>query len=227
MNYTLSIFVIAAFFLASCSNRVTGLYYDKDFNQNTPDYIFISICSDSVHYLAHNDIIGKADYRGTWKTIADTLILDIPKPCLSRASQLIELNNPSLDTKRIQCSLLRSCGDTLTLAYDTLVINDNIVIPIDSIGNAYHQVESINKIEINGMFDESFTDTIFYLNESTKNEISLRIGETDEWQLASFSLLNSKYLIDGNSLRVISQTEDSVEISKFKYRRHGKCKILK
>ncbi len=120
----------------SCSNRITGLYYNKDFNKYSPNYSYISICKDSVYYYALNDIIGQADYQGTWIQNGDALILNIPKLCKTMTSRLIEKCNLDSDITRFDCKLLRSFGDTMDLSYDTLVINDISLIPIDSKGIA-------------------------------------------------------------------------------------------
>ena len=210
--------------IVSCSNKITGLYYNKDFNKNSPDYSFISICDDSVYYYAHNDILGQADYKGTWIQNGDTLILDIPRPCKTMTSELIEKRNLDSDITRFDCKLLRSCGDTMDLRYDTLVLNDISLIPIDSNGIATNILEDIFKIEIIGMFDDYYSQRVFIPENPKSNDYRIFIGETDEVQLANYSLINQRFLIDKNVLRTIQLDKDTIKISDFEYKRHGKCR---
>jgi hypothetical protein len=214
---------ISVFFIG-CSSWITGLYYNKDFNKNTPDYSFISICKDSVFYQAHNDILGQADYKGTWELINDTLILNIPKPCKTMSNQLFESRNLNSDLTRFDCKLLRSCGDTMVLSYDTLVINDIMLIPIDSNGIATIENEDIFKIEIIGLFDNFYAQRVFIPKDPKSNDYRLFVGETDEIQLASYSLISDKFLIGRNNLRPIYLENDTLKISAFQFNRHGKCR---
>ena len=118
-------------------HKISGIYYNNQFNKYSPDYEFISICSDSVYYSIHNDIMGSGFYKGSWARSLDTLFLHIPQPCNTKFSQLIERTNPNLDKFIFECKLLRSCGDTLSLSYDTLIIDDYVKVPIDSMGFAH------------------------------------------------------------------------------------------
>ncbi len=215
------LFFISSLFLLSCSNSITGFYYNKDANKYLYGYNFISINKDSVYYLAYNGIIGKASYSGTWERIADTLFLDIPAPCTNKTGLLIEGVDEKDDSTRFDCKILRSCGDTMSVFYETLIINDTLPIQIEN-GLAVLKSIDISKIEIKQNI--SYTNSIFFLKNSKSNRNLLFLGESDAVQDASYSLVSRKFLIQGESLFPIDSRGEQEEIIDFNIKRHGKAK---
>lgn len=221
-------FLILIIINGSCSN-ITGLYYNKDFNKNTPDYAYISLCEDSIYYSVHNDIAGSGTFSGTWKRNDDTLILDIPAPWKAKKSFLIEKKNTKNDYVKFQCKILQSSGDTLNSIFiDTLIINEYIRLPLNSEGKANSDIKQVHKIEYKGIMlfnDRKKYSQIFYPKDSTSKHFELFIGQTDDIQPTIYSaFVWKKFLINGRKLHGIYYEDGRVKVVKFAYRRHGKCR---
>ena len=218
----LILFISITFLIFSCSIGIDGTYYNKKSNL---DYSTISICKDSVYYYGYVVGLGTANYKGTWRINKDTLELNIPKPCKTMNSQLIEDFNFNSGMKLFDCKILRSCGDTMTVFWDTLIINDTLSIQIDSVGKVKTKIGKVEKIEfVPLVFKDLYPETVFIPTNSKSNQFEILIGETDEVQLANYSLIHQRFLITNSSLQAIYTRKDSIEISDFKYKRHKrKC----
>ena len=73
-------------FLMGCS--ASRLYYNKSWNKDTPDALFIELCEDNrFKFYVWQDILGEGIESGTYQQIDDTLIFHpakrFQKPVLS------------------------------------------------------------------------------------------------------------------------------------------------
>ena len=184
----------------------SGLYYNKSWNKDTPDALFIELCEDNrFKFYVWQDIIGEGIESGTYQQIGDTLIFHPAKRFQKPVTKVKAFTSDRSKT-RLQFYTIHALGDTISLGYgDTLVVNDDR-LPLDSTGVVELMATPNDSIQIQPLLVDflSLEDTNFLL-DTTKNEFIFYISQ-GEWQPFSYYMAQGKMLQEGRRLYDIDST---------------------
>jgi len=183
--------IIAIISFNSCIAQkcnLEGCWFNKNINQNTPDYLSLQLnCDKTFEYNISMDIIGKAQLKGTWSVHNDTLILDVARQEKKEVKKsIIEKYNDKSRTVRIISQ------DTIPLVGAMVIINNTDTLIADLEGKVQVKGKSIEKLEIK---DFTLNEKVVFFPEDDKASSFIIYVYESPKELAVFEIVPKIWII--------------------------------